>query len=39
MLVGGHARIYVFMLFNAILCEWKHSGISSDVDMASLQLR
>jgi len=38
MLVGAHTTIYVLMMFNVILCERKHSGISSDVNMASLQL-
>ena len=39
MLEGGRTKIYVLIMFNIILCEWKHSGISSDVNMASLQLR
>ena len=39
MLVGRHTTIYVLIMFNVILCGGKHSGISSGVKMASLQLR
>jgi len=31
--------MFVLMMFKAFLCEWKHSGISSGVNMANLQFR
>jgi len=39
MFVGEHKTMFVLMMFKVILCEWQHSGIISDVNMARLQLR
>ena len=39
MLVFGHKTIFDLTKFKVILCEWKHRVISSDVNMAILQLR